>query len=55
MDPAGAVTSYGYDALNRITAQSNGAGQGTGYGYDFAGHLTALTWVRYTASTQKDR
>ena len=38
------TTSYTYDGLNRLTAQSNGASQGIGYGYDLVGHLTALTY-----------
>ena len=38
------TTSNSYDGLNRLTAQTNGAGQQVGYGYDPAGHLTALTY-----------
>jgi len=38
------TTTYTYDSLDRLTDQSNGAGQHTGYGYDLAGHLTRLTY-----------
>ena len=38
------TTTYVYDTLNRLTSQTNGAGQTVAYGYDLAGHLTSLTY-----------
>ncbi len=38
------TTAYVYDTLNRLTSQTNGAGQTVAYGYDLAGHLTSLTY-----------
>ena len=38
------TTSYTYDSLNRLTSQTNGAGQVVRYGYDLGNNLTALTY-----------
>ncbi|MDQ1720573.1 MAG: hypothetical protein QOI26_307, partial [Pseudonocardiales bacterium] len=38
------TTSYSYDGLDRLTSQTNGAGQTVSYGYDLVGHLTGLTY-----------
>jgi RHS repeat-associated protein len=38
------TTNYSYDQLNRLTSQTNGAGQAVSYGYDLVGNLTSLTY-----------
>jgi RHS repeat-associated protein len=38
------TTSYSYDALNRLTSQTNGAGQSVAYGYDLKGDPTSITY-----------
>jgi len=38
------TTTYQYDALDRPTTVTNGAGQRVGYGYDLAGNLTTLSY-----------
>jgi RHS repeat-associated protein len=37
-------TTYGYDALNRLTTQTDPHGLTVGYAYDEAGNLTTLTY-----------
>jgi RHS repeat-associated protein len=43
-DGTGTPTSYSYDQLDRLTGQTNGAGQTVAYGYDLNGNLTSLTY-----------
>jgi RHS repeat-associated protein len=38
------TTTYSYDSLNRLTSQTNGAGQMISYGYDLDNNLTSLTY-----------
>jgi len=38
------TTSYGYDALDRTVAVTNGAGQAVGYAYNPVGDTTAITY-----------
>ena len=42
-DPSG-ISSYDYDALNRLTDQTNGAGQHVGYEYDLSGDPITITY-----------
>ena len=41
--PADRATSWTYDALNRVTQESNAEGTVTQYAYDTAGHLVSTT------------
>ncbi len=38
------TTTYSYDALHRLTADSQGGGQSVSYAYDLAGNLTSLSY-----------
>jgi RHS repeat-associated protein len=45
-------TSYGYDELDRLTSQTNGAGAMVRYAYDNAGQITSLTYPSGKAVTE---
>ncbi|MGZ3717168.1 MAG: RHS repeat-associated core domain-containing protein [Bdellovibrionota bacterium] len=42
-DPAGRITSFQYDALNRLVAKTDPLGAVTSYAYDLRGNLTGVT------------
>ncbi len=44
MTDATGTSSFAYDAIGRLTSESNGAGASTGYGYDNVGQLTSITY-----------
>ena len=39
------VTRYSYDAMNRLTSQTNGLGVETRHAYDLVGNRVALYWI----------
>jgi RHS repeat-associated protein len=38
------MTTYSYDSLQRLTSETNGAGQQVSYGYDLNGNATSITY-----------
>src|SRR5262249_4280531 len=46
------ITTYGYDALDRVITTTTGAGQTLGYGYNTVGNLTTLTYPAGTVVTR---
>ena len=44
MTDATGASSYTYDSVGQITAETNGAGQSIGYGHDSVGQLISLTY-----------
>jgi len=42
-DPAGSVSTYSYDSLNRLTGLANSKSGNFGFGYDALGRRTSLT------------
>jgi RHS repeat-associated protein len=46
------TSTYSYDSLNRLTSNTNGAGQTVSYGYDLAGNETSITYPGGNAVTR---